>query len=424
MTTRRDLLRGGAAVLATLAAPHVARAAPARVVVVGGGFGGATAARQLRRLAPEIAVTLVDPAPRFVTCPFSNLVLAGLRDIGSISHAFADLERLGITRVQTAAREIDQSGRRLVLADGSALPYDRLVLSPGVDMRWDALEGYDEAAASLAPHAWKAGEQTLLLRRQLEALEDGGLVVMTVPDNPYRCPPGPYERVGLIAHYLKTARPRAKILVLDAKDAFSKKALFQEGWKALYGDMVEWVGQADDGAVVRIDAARREAVTAFGTVHKAAVLNVIPPQQAGAIARRAGLTDASGWVPVKPESFAARQGEHIHVVGDATQAAPMPKSGFCASGQGRLAAAAIAAELGGRPAPRPAWMNTCYSLVGPDHGISVADVYRVAEGRIATVPGAGGVSPLGADSAFRAAEARFAGGWYDAITADIWGPRR
>lgn len=421
MTNRRHVL-GGLAALA-LSAPHVARAAAGRVVVVGGGFGGATAARYLKGHDGGLDVTLVEPAPRFVTCPFSNLVLGGLRDMASITHGFADLERLGIRRIEAMARDIDGAGRRLLLADGTALPYDRLVLSPGIDLRWDGLEGYDEAAAQLAPHAWKAGEQTLLLRRQLEAMEDGGLVVMTVPDNPYRCPPGPYERVGMIAHYLKTHKPRSKTLVLDAKDAFSKKALFQEGWKALYGDRVEWVGQADDGAVVRIDAAKREAVTAFGTVHKAAVLNVIPPQRAGGIAVRAGLTDPSGWVPVRPETFAARQGEHIHVVGDAAQAAPMPKSGFCASAQGKLVAAAIAAELGGRPPPRPSWMNTCYSLVGPDYGISVADVYRVAEGRIAAVPGAGGVSPLGADPAFRAAEARFAAGWYDAITEDIWGPR-
>lgn len=418
MTTRRRLLAGAAALIA---APSVARAAPGRIVVVGGGFGGATAARCLKRHDAALDVTLVEASADFVTCPFSNLVLGGLRGIETITHGFADLERQGVKRIRAFARDVDAAGRRLVLADGTVLPYDKLVLSPGIDLRWGALEGYDEAAAEIAPHAWKAGAQTLLLRRQLEAMDDGGLVVMTVPDNPYRCPPGPYERVGMIAHYLKTHKPRSKILVLDAKDAFSKKALFQEGWKALYGDRVEWIGRADDGAVVRIDAGRREAVTAFGTAHKAAVLNVIPPQRAGLIAERAGVCDAGGWVPVRPETFAARQAEHIHVVGDAAQAAPMPKSGFCASAQGKLVAAAIAAELAGRPVPRASWINTCYSLVGPEYGISVADVYRLADGRIAAVAGAGGVSPLGADPAFRAAEARFAAGWYDSITEDIWG---
>lgn len=422
MTTRRQLL-GAAAGLAALAAPSVTRAASGRIVIVGGGFGGGAAARQLKHLDAALDVTLVEPSSRFVTCPFSNLVLGGLRDIASISHGFSDLERLGVRLVRASAQDVDSGARRVVLGDGTALAYDRLVLSPGIDLRWNALEGYDEAAALIAPHAWKAGEQTLLLRRQLEAMEDGGVVVMTVPDNPYRCPPGPYERAGMIAHHLKTHRPRSKLLILDAKDTFSKKPLFQEGWKALYGDMVEWVGRDDDGVVVRIDAGRREAVTAFGSVHKAAVLNVIPPQRAGLVAERAGVCDQTGWVPVNPSNFASRQVAHIHVVGDATQAAPMPKSGFCAYAQGKLAAAAIVAELGGRPLPRPSWINTCYSLVGPEYGISVADVYRVADGRIATVPGSGGVSPLGASPGFRAAEAQYATGWYEAITQDIWGAR-
>lgn len=428
MTTRRDALKAIGGATALMAAPFVSRASAANagkahVVVVGGGFGGATTARYLKRHDPEMAVTLIEPDRRFYTCPFSNLVLGGLREFASIGHGFDDLRRAGVTVVHSRANTVDSGTRKVALADGATLNYDRLVLSPGVDMRWDALEGYDEAASAKAPHAWKAGEQTLLLKRQLDAMEDGGVFVLTAPDDPFRCPPGPYERVSMIAHYFRARKPKSKILILDAKDKFSKKALFQEGWKALYGDMIEWVGRADDGLVARIDADRREATTAFGTVHKADVLNVVPPQKAGEIAANAGVTDKDGWVPVDPVTFESRNVKGIYVVGDATIAAPMPKSGFCANAQGKVVAAAISAELAGREPSQPSWINTCYSVLAPEYGISVADVYRVADGKISTVPDAGGVSPMKASSAFRAAEARYAIGWYASITHDIWGAR-
>ncbi|PWW47784.1 sulfide dehydrogenase (flavocytochrome c) flavoprotein subunit [Melaminivora alkalimesophila] len=415
--TRRAVLAGA------LALPGLvqARAAAAHVVVVGGGFGGATAARYLRRHAPGVRVTLVEPAGRFYTCPFSNLVLAGLRRWDSIGHGYAGLRAAGVEVIHARAQDVDTGARTLRLSTGQQLRWDRLVLSPGVDMRWDALEGYDRAAAERAPHAWKAGAQTLLLHRQLQAMEDGGTFVMAIPDNPFRCPPGPYERAAMVAHYFKQHKPRSKVLLLDAKDSFSKQALFQQGWKALYGDMIEWVGQKDDGQVMRVDAARLEVETAFGTRHQADVLNVIPPQKAGRIAERAGVTDASGWVPVKAESFESRQVPGIYALGDATIAAPMPKSGFAANTQGKVAAAAIAADLLGLPAPVPSYANTCYSLVGPGYGISVAGVYRAEGGKLVEPAGSGGVSPLEADAAYRAAEARHAQAWYAAISADIWG---
>ena len=256
MTTRRDALKfmGGAASL--MASPFVshasaANAGKAHVVVVGGGFGGATTARYLKRHNPDMAVTLIEPDQRFYTCPFSNLVLGGLREFESIGHGFDDLRRAGVTVVHSRANAVDHAARKVTLADGGTLTYDRLVLSPGVDMHWGALKGYDEAASKKAPHAWKAGEQTLLLKRQLDAMDDGGVFILVAPDNPFRCPPGPYERVSMIAHYFKTKKPKSKILILDAKDAFSKKALFIEGWKALYGDMIEWVGRSNDGEVWR-----------------------------------------------------------------------------------------------------------------------------------------------------------------------------
>ncbi|MEG0201834.1 MAG: FCSD flavin-binding domain-containing protein [Comamonas sp.] len=419
---RRHILGGAAAGAAALTLPSIVRAqaASAHVVVVGGGFGGATAARYLRQFAPQIKVTLVEPAERFYTCPFSNLYLAGLRSWDSIGHSYDGLRKAGVNVVQASAEAVDGTARKVKLSNGQTLSYDKLVLSPGIDMRWNALEGYDEAAAQLAPHAWKAGAQTQLLKKQLEAMPDGGKFVMVIPANPFRCPPGPYERAAMVAHYFKQHKPKSKILLLDDKDAFSKQALFLQGYKALYGDMIEWVKQSDDGKVGRVDAKQREVETTFGTRHQADVLNVIPPQKAGFIADRAGVTDASGWVPVKAESFESRQVPNIYVLGDATIAAPMPKSGFAANTQGKVAAAAIAAELTGQALPTAAYANTCYSLIGNDYGISVAGVYKAQEGKLIEVANSGGVSPIDGNAAFRKAEADYGSAWYQAISADIW----
>ncbi|MCE1251218.1 MAG: NAD(P)/FAD-dependent oxidoreductase [Comamonadaceae bacterium] len=397
-----------------------AQAASARVVVVGGGFGGATVARYLRTWAPQVQVTLVEPAETFVTCPFSNHYLAGLRRWDSIVHGYAGLRAAGVQVVHAHAEDVDATARTLRLHTGQTLRWDRLVLAPGVDMRWDALEGYGGAAAELAPHAWKAGAQTRLLRRQLQAMPDGGVFVMSIPDNPFRCPPGPYERASLVAHYLKRHKPRSKVLLLDAKNNFSKKELFLQGWQALYGGMVEWISLAQDGQVVRVDAPALEVETAFGARHRADVLNVIPPQKAGLIAARAGVVDASGWAPVQGEDFASRQVSGIHVLGDAALAGPIPKSGFAANNQGKVVAAALAAALTGRAAPTAWYANTCYSLLAPGYGISVAGVYRAHEGRIVDLPHSVGVSPLDAPPAHRAAEARHGADWYAAISADIW----
>lgn len=421
--SRRTALASMAAGGAALAMPALvqAKAASARVVVVGGGFGGATAARYLRQLQPAVKITLVEPATRFYTCPFSNLYLAGLREWESLGHGFDGLRAQGIEVVHALAQDVDAQAQTLSLSNGQRLSWDKLVLSPGVDMRWGALQGYDEKAAELAPHAWKAGPQTQLLRRQMLAMPDGGTFVMVIPENPFRCPPGPYERAAMVAHYFKQHKPKSKILLLDAKDNFSKKALFMQGWKALYGDMIEWVGQSDDGQVLRVDAQRLEVETAFGSVHKAQVLNVIPSQKAGFIADRAGVTDASGWVPVKGSNFASSLVPHVHVIGDATIASPMPKSGFSANTQGKVVAAAISAELQGQAAPQASLANTCYSLVGVDHGISVAGVYAANNDRIIEIADAGGVSPLDANAQFRAAEALYGAAWYSAISHDIWG---
>lgn len=417
------MIAGIGAGLCALGLPGIVRAqaAAAHVVIIGGGFGGATAARSLRRWNSAVRITLIEPAMQFATCPFSNLYLGGLREWDSILHGYDGLRAAGIEVIHAMAGDVDTQARQIALSDGTRLSYDRLILSPGIDMRWDALPGYDEAAAQIVPHAWKAGSQTQALRAQLAALEDGGLFVMSITDGAYRCPPGPYERASMVAHYFKTAKPRCKILILDSKDKFSKQGLFQQGWDALYGDMIEWVPLSDDGQVIRVDAAAREVETNFGSRHKAGVLNIVPPQKAGRIAERAGVTDASGWVPVRGATFESALVPDVYVVGDATIAAPMPKSGFCANAQAKVAAAVIAADLAGREPPAASFINTCYSLVGVDWGISVAGVYRAEGDRIIEIEGAGGVSPMDADAAFRKAEAEYGAGWYAAITADIWG---
>lgn len=417
------LLGGAGAASFSLSMPAVAQPSAGRVIVVGGGFGGATAARYLKRGNSKLSVTLIEPSRRFYTCPFTNLHFGGLRTMEQQAHGFDDLRRLGVQIVHERATDVDTKAKTVTLSGKRKLPYDKLVLSPGIDFRWGGIEGYDEAAAQLAPHAWQAGAQTTLLKKQLDSMPDGGVFIMAAPDNPFRCPPGPYERASMVAHYLKTKKPKSKLLLLDAKDTFSKQGLFQDGWKTFYPDIIEWVPKAKDGRVVKVNAKTREIETEFGNKHKASVLNIIPPQKAGAIADRAGVTNQSGWVPVKPQTFESSQVADVHVVGDATIAAPMPKSGFCANAQAKVAAAAIVEALAGRPAPRASWANTCYSLIAPDYGISVAGVYAVEDGKIIEVKGSGGVSPRQASGDIRKLEAAYGVAWYNAIAQDAWGTK-
>jgi sulfide dehydrogenase [flavocytochrome c] flavoprotein subunit len=420
--TRRQFLAlaAGAAAAAVSPAPAVAQGAGPRVVVVGGGFGGASCARALRQVDPRIAVTLVEPGATFTACPFSNAVIAGLRELGAQQFTYERVAADGITVARTSATAVDPGARSVTLADGARLGYDRLVLAPGIDIRWGALPGYDEAAAAAMPHAWRAGEQTLRLRRQLEAMRDGGLVVISAPANPFRCPPGPYERASLVAHYLKTRKPRSKLIVLDAKDMFSKQRLFQAAWAELYPGLLEWVPLSKGGAVTAVEAATRTFVTDFGR-HTADVGNVIPPQRAGRIAEAAGVADRSGWCPIDPVTFESRLQPLIHVIGDAAIAGAMPKSAFAANSQAKTCAAAVARLLSGAPPTPPKLINTCYSLVAPEYGISIAGVYHPSGGQLAEVSGSGGVSPAGAPRPARAAEAVLAEAWFTTITAEVFG---
>ena len=416
-TSRRDFLKTAAAGAAMLPLPAIAQGAPARVVVVGGGFGGATCARFVKRIDPRIDVTLVEASPRFTACPFSNLVVVGLRELSAQGFGYDKLAGEQIALNLAPATAVEAQGRSISLGNGARLSYDRLVLAPGIDLRWDGLPGYNEAAAERMPHAWKAGEQTLLLRRQLEAMPDGGTVVISAPANPFRCPPGPYERASLIAYYLKTKKPKSKLIVLDAKDAFSKQGLFLGAWKALYPN-IEWVSLSKGGKVTSVDVGAMTLVTDFGQ-HKADVANVIPPQKAGRIAEIAGVADRTGWCPIDPVTFESKLQPNIHVIGDASIAGAMPKSAFSANAQAKVCAAAVAKLVAGGKPDEPKLINTCYSLVAPDYGISVANVYAPADGQIKDL--GGGVSPADAPSTTRAAEATFANGWFKTITEEVFG---
>lgn len=421
--TRRALGKGAiAASAAIMVSPEARAATHYDVVVVGGGFGGATAARYIRKVAPDLKVALVEQKRVFYTCPFSNLVLGGLKSMDEIGHGYKTLrQKWGVDVIHLRASRINVANKRIRLAGGEILTYDKAILSPGIDLKLDAIPGYNKAALGLMPHGWKAGPQTRDLRDRLLAMDDGGTVIISPPVNPFRCPPGPYERASMIAHYLKTNKPKSKILILDPKPKFSKEALFKQAWAQLYPGMIEHLSAADDGEVVRVDANTLELESAFGEIHKGDVVNFIPPQTAGVIAVNSGLANDEGWCPVDPTTFESTIAKDVHIIGDAAIAGQMPKSGFSANSQGKVVALNVVAALTGREPVEGSFANTCYSLVAPDYGISVAKVYKSTEKGIVGIDGSGGLSPMDADPEFRASEAAFAQGWYDSITKDMFG---
>lgn len=404
------------------AATSVPKAAP-RVVVVGGGFGGATCAKYLRLYEPDLNVTLIEQNANYITCPGSNWMLGGMRKIEDLTQSYAALrDKHGVNVVRDRVTGVDAGKRVVTLASGKTVGYDRLVMSPGIDFRWGAIEGYDEAASLLMPHAWKAGPQTLLLQKQLQAMPDGGTVIINPPPMPFRCPPGPPERASMIAHYLKANKPRSKVLILDAKDNFSKQDLFLEAWKELYPGMIEWVPASKGGKVVRVDAKTNTVYTDGGGSQKADVVNIIAPQRAAQIAVAAGLSNDSGWCPVNQHTFESTLVPGIHVIGDSSVAGALPKSGHTANNIAKMTAAAIVSIFRGVAPPLPSHVNTCYSLVSPTYGISIAAVYRLGEdGMLAGIKGAGGLSPAVASPLLRSQEAGYAQGWYQSIVADSFG---
>jgi len=418
--TRRNAVFGITMAAATLARPSISRAqSTGRVVVVGGGFGGAACARALKRAQADLQIILIEPNAVFTSCPLSNEVIAGLRDIDAQQFGYDKIAADGITVIGQAVAAIEPQQRSLLTADGVALPYDRLVLSPGIDFHLEALPGYDDAASEKMPHAWKAGAQTLLLRRQLEAMDDGGTVVIAIPANPSRCPPAPYERASLIAHYLKTKKPRSKVLVLDAKDNFSQQRLFEKAWKELYGDMIERIGLSQGGRVTSVDAATKTIVTEFGN-YTPDVASVIPPQRAARIAEIAGAADHTGWCPIDPVTFESKLVKNIHVIGDACLGGGIPKSASAASAQGKACATAIVALLAGRAPEAPRLTGVCYNTVAPGYGFSLAGNYQPRGDIFAEVEG-GATSPVDAPRELRAREAAEAERWFHTITADTFG---
>jgi sulfide dehydrogenase [flavocytochrome c] flavoprotein chain len=420
LMTRRNVVRGIAAAAGSLAFPYRSRAqSAARIVVIGGGFGGASCARALRQIDAKLQVILVEPNRIFTACPFSNEVIAGLREIEAQQFSYERISAEGITVIAQAATRIDPQKRTVTLADGTKLGYDRLVLAPGIDLRFDALPGYDEAAATKMPHAWKAGEQTALLRRQLEAMDHGGVVVLAVPANPSRCPPAPYERASLIAHYLKARKPRSKILILDAKDAFSQARLFENAWKEFYPGMIERIALSQGGRVTSVEPATNTIVTDFGN-YTAAVANVIPPQKAGRIADIAGAVDPTGWCPIDPVSFASKLVPDIHVIGDACFGGSIPKSASAANAEGKACAGAVANLIKGIAPETPRLTGACYNTVAPGYAFSQVGFYQPKDGLFAEVEG-GGTSPVEAPRELRNREADAAQAWFKTITVDTFG---
>lgn len=393
----------------------------ARVVIIGGGYGGATVAKYLRIDNPRIKVTLIEKDSNYTSCALSNEVLSNERSMESLTFNYDGLTNFyGVKMLHDEATEIDPVKKSVTTRSGQTLHYDKLVVSPGVAFRWNAIEGYDESAVETMPHAWFAGEQTLLLHRQLEAMDDGGRVFIVAPPNPYKCPPGPYERAALIAHHLRHQhKPKAKVVIFDAKDNFAKKALFEQAWEQHYPGMIKWIPGSEDGKVNAVNPENLSIVTDFDE-HKGDVVNVIPPQKAGRIAEQAGLTDETDWCPVNHRTFESEIHKDVHVIGDACIAAPMPKSAYAANTQAKVCATAIDALINGNPPPEPSYVNTCYSIPAPGHGISVAGVYKLHADKIVAVEGAGGVSPLDGSEWVREMEAAYARSWFVNITSDIF----
>jgi len=415
--TRREFGIGAAAGLAFV--PRVARGqTKPRVIVIGGGIGGATVAKYVAG-SGKVDVALIEPKARYITCFMSNLYLAGLRSFESLTHGYETLaDRYGIKVIHDFAVKIDPVGKTVWLKSGLGMPYDRLVVSPGITFQFDAIAGYTEAASEIMPHAWTAGPQTQLLRAQLDAMDDGGVFVITAPQNPFRCPPGPYERASLAAYYFTQFKPRAKILILDAKDSFFEQDLFQDGWNRHYPGMIEWLPGQFTGGVTAVDVKANRVKTAADSF-KANVANIIPPQIAGSLAQNAGLADESGWCPVDPITFESKRQPNIFVVGDAASAGDMPKSAFCANSQAKVCAYSILAELTGSQHPAPHLFNTCYTYLSANDAISDAISFK-PDGGTLKISGIS-MSKIDESKDVRCETVREASAWYDAFTHDVFG---
>jgi len=425
---RRDFIKtaGVASAVGMVGMPFIALGAGKKVVVVGGGTGGATAAKHLKRADPSIEVTLIEANKHHFTGYMSNEVVSGERTMDSIKFGYNGLTKHGINVVHDRVTGIDPVKKSVTTMGGQTFAYDRCVVSPGIDFRWDTIEGYDSHVAEKIPHAWNAGPQTVILRKQLEAMKDGGTVLIAAPPNPFRCPPGPYERASQIAMYLQHHKPKSKVIILDAKTKFSKKPLFIQAWKKFYGydtdnALIEWM-PGPENKIIGVNVKDGILFNEFDDEIKGDVINIIPAQKAGKIAAIAGLADESGWCSVNKKTFESTIHPGIHVIGDATTTM-MPKSAYAANSQAKVCAAAVAAMLKGAEPGTASYVNTCYSIIAKDWGISVADVYRLSEDgkTITPVKGAGGLTPIDASPEDHKREVLYAHSWFTNITGDAFG---
>ncbi|MEE9333562.1 MAG: NAD(P)/FAD-dependent oxidoreductase [Granulosicoccaceae bacterium] len=421
--SRRRFAQLIGAATATIAVPYSIRAqSKPSVVVVGGGAGGATAARLIAKDADgAIDVTLVQDTPEYTSCFFSNLYLGGFRDFKSITHSYANLiNDYGINLKVGLATEVDRAARTVMLADGTSVGYDRLVIAPGIDFKFDSVPGYTEDDVEIAPHAWKAGAQTKILKDKLDALEDGQNIIMVPPPNPYRCPPGPYERVSMMAHLLKSKGfTNSTITILDVKPKFSKQGLFQAGWEKYYPGMVEWIAPDVHGGIIKVDAKAGTVETDLDTF-EGALLNIIPGQTAGAIAHAAGLTDDTGFCPVEATSMRSTVDANIFVVGDACIAGDMPKSGFSANSQGKVAAMNVRGDLLESKVFPAKFSNTCWSLIATKDGVKVGAQYAPKDGKITAIGESKFLSKGDETAEDRMMTAVEADGWYSAMTSSMF----
>ncbi|GKY89075.1 NAD(P)/FAD-dependent oxidoreductase [Sinisalibacter aestuarii] len=417
--TRRGFVGAGLAAASLYAPALHAQGGRPKVVVIGGGAGGATVARYLAKDSDgALDVTLIEPTRTYYTCFFSNLYLAGFRTLESIAHTYGKLAAdYGINVIHDWAVGVDRDARTVSLAGGATLSYDRLVLSPGIDFVDGAVPGWDVTAQNAMPHAYKAGSQSELLKAQIEAMPEGGLFAMVAPPNPYRCPPGPYERISMVAHKLRAENPTAKILLLDPKESFSKQGVFEEGWSKHYSGMIDRIGPGFGGADVSVDPGAM-TVTVDGEVTKVDVCNVIPAMKAGRICEIAGVNDGN-WAPVSGHTMQSRIDANVYVLGDATNQGDMPKSGFSANSQAKVAAMAIRSELTGSQLFPAKFTNTCWSLIDADDGVKVGASYEANDEKIASVSSF--VSQTGEDAEMRKQNYEESLGWYAGITADMFG---
>ena len=416
MTGRREVLRTGVLMMAAALPWRAGAAAGARVVVAGGGFAGAGCALALRRLAPQIEVTVVDPNDHYSTCPMSNAVLAQLRSLQSITLDRTGLVRAGARYVRESVTDIDPQKRSVRLGNHTALPYDRLVIAPGIRLLYGQPEGYDEAAAAHLPHAWEAGPATARLARQLQAVPDGGTVAISVPAGLMRCPPGPYERASLFAFWLQAHRRRCKILIFDSNNHFPRQDVFSAAWSELYPGMIEWIPPTEGGVVTRIVVATRTLYSSSGA-HRVSLANIIPPQAPGALAQLHDLSSGHGWCPVNAGTFESVSVPGVHVIGDACIAGAMPKAASAAHSQALQCAAAVAASLTGRPPPPIQLKSVCYSQLSSHTALAIHANFAVIGDHIESVAATTETQDTGATAA-HLAEAQT---WYDDIRSACFG---